>query len=159
VLICGIATAKIVVDVSIERHHRRLRRDARSLAERHVGHVAVRRRPHRGLVEIPLGAVEVRLELVHLGFALLHVERAAGVGALELRVLARPQFGELELRLDRVDLSLIGRRVDAEQHVALLERLVRGHRHLDDFSGDRRHDLNRVASYDGAPRERPIPSE
>jgi hypothetical protein len=65
-----------------KRHHRRLRGDARSLAQRQIGDVSVGRRPHRGLVEIPLRAVELRLELVHFRFALLHVEGTAGIGAL-----------------------------------------------------------------------------
>ena len=80
--------------------------DPRALAQGQVGHVAVGRRPHGGPVEVPLGAVELGLQLLDLGLALLHVEGAPGVAALQLGELRQAQLGELELRLDRLDLRL-----------------------------------------------------
>ncbi len=54
--------------------------------------------------------------------------RAAAVALLQLRHLREAQFLELELRLERVDGRLVGRRIDTELHAAGLERLVRRHR-------------------------------
>jgi hypothetical protein len=41
--------------------------DARSLPQSDVGHVAIGRRPHHRLVQIPLGALKLRLELIDFG--------------------------------------------------------------------------------------------
>ena len=95
-----------------ECHHRRERQvgDARALAQREVGDVAVGRRAHDGLVEIPLRALELRLELVDFGLPLLDVESAAGVALEQLRHLRKARCRKLQLRLDRLDLRLEGRR-------------------------------------------------
>ena len=57
------------------------------------------------------------------------------------------ELGELAVlrgqgRPEPIDLDLVRLRVEAEQHVALLERLVRLDRHLDDDAPDLGDDLN-----------------
>jgi len=55
--------------------------------------------------------------------------RRGRLGALELGHLRQPQLLEPELGGQRVDLRLEGRRIDAEQHLARLDRRVGQHRH------------------------------
>ena len=52
-----------------------------------IGDVAVGWRAHDGLVEIPLRAYELAVELVDLGLPLLDIETAAGVALEQLRHL------------------------------------------------------------------------
>ena len=54
--------------------------------------VAVGRRAHDGLVQIPLRAGELRLELVDFGLPLLDVEGAAGFALEQLRHLRQTQL-------------------------------------------------------------------
>src|SRR5215475_10361304 len=44
--------------------------DARALAQRQIGDVAIRWRPNHGLVEVPLGAGNLRFQLVHIRLTL-----------------------------------------------------------------------------------------
>jgi hypothetical protein len=135
-----------------EGHHRRLRGDARALPERQVGHVAGGRRPHGGLVEVPLGALELGAQLVRFGLSLLDVEHAPGPPALQLRHLGESRLRELELRPDGIDLRAVRYRVYPKEDVAFLERGICLDRNIHDFTGDRRNDLDRVADDRRRPR-------
>ena len=107
--------------------------------------VAVGRRAHHRLVQIPLRAFELRLELVDFGLPLLDVETAAGIALEQLRHLGQARRRKFQLRLDRLDLRLIRHRIDAEQHIASLERRIGLDGNVDHFAGDARHDRDRIA--------------
>ena len=64
-----------------ERHHRRQREicDAGALAQRDVGGVAVGRRADDRLVESPLRALQLSLQLIDFGLSLLNIEATAGI--------------------------------------------------------------------------------
>lgn len=124
-------------------------------AQREIGDVAIGWRAHRGLFQVPLRTGELRSKLLHLGLALLDIERPARTARLELAHLGQPCLLELELRRQRVDLRLERHRIDPEQHVAGLELPVGLDRHIDDLAGDVRHDRDRVAHDQNRPLRRP----
>ena len=145
-----------VSDVSIKaiRGRKGQARDANAFAQREVGQVAVGRGPHHGLVQIPLCAVELRLELVGLGLALLDIESAAGAGFQELRRLSQTLLRKLKLGFERLDLGLVWCRVDTKQDIAALQRRIGLDRNLQDFAGDIRHDRDRIARHERLPLRR-----
>ena len=139
-----------------EGHHRRQRQvgDPRALAQADIGRVPVGGRAHHRLVQIPLRAFELRLELVDFGLPLLDIETAAGVALEQLRHLGQTCRRKFQLRLDRVDLRLVRHGIDPEQHIACLERLVRLDRNVDHLAGHARHDRDRIAHHQHGPLRR-----
>ena len=144
-----------------EGHHRRQRqvRDPRALAQREIGDIAVGRRAHRGLVEIPLRGLELALELVDLGLPLLDIEAPAGIALEELRHLGKARTGQLQLRLDRLDLRLIG-------NGSILNRISPAFSGVFAMTGTSvtspatlGHDRDRIAPTSAGPCGAPHPSE
>ena len=90
--------------------------------------------------------VELGLDFAHPGIGLLHRAARRGeaaAGAAQLLVeLARARFGVGELRFEPLDRQLVRRRVDLEQHLALLHQPVRLDRHLEHPAADLRHDVD-----------------
>ncbi len=118
-----------------ERHHRRKRqrRNARTLAQREVGHVAVGRRAHPRLFEVPPRRLELCLEGFDVGAVLLDVEGTSSLLLLQRRELLEAQLGKAELGLERVHLGFERHGIDAEEHVAAFDRCVGCDRNIDDF--------------------------
>ncbi len=128
-----------------------------SPSQRKVRHITIGRRPHHSLVEIPLGAVELGLELIDFGLMLLDVEATAGVALQQLGELTQPQLRKLELGLECPHRRAIRRRVDREQHLPSLERRIGLHRHIKNFTSDIRDDLHGVTHNENRALGRPPP--
>jgi len=103
----------------------RQRRDARPLSQRNVRDITVGRCAHYRLFEIVLRAFDLRLQLIDSGLVLFDVKTSPGIILLQLGHLRESQLLELELSVERVDLRLERHRIDFEEDVIGLERLVR----------------------------------
>ncbi|MNM86342.1 hypothetical protein D3C81_984920 [compost metagenome] len=108
-----------------------------------MGDIALARRPHHGAVEFELGVVQLRLQVVDPGDGRFLLAAGAEVAFDQLVDAVQIPPGGDDLRLERAQAVLERRRVDAKQHIALLQRLVALDRHLDHFAGDHRDHRHR----------------
>jgi len=118
--------------------------------QRDIRDVAVSRGPYRRFLEIPFGPDELGPQLIDRSLPLLDMEGAARALRLQLRHLAQPRLLELELRPDGIDLRTERRRIDPEQDVARLQRLVGLDGNVDHLAGDIGDDRDRVADHEDA---------
>ncbi|MNZ39587.1 hypothetical protein D3C78_570850 [compost metagenome] len=131
---------EVVALVGDEDHRRAQRQPGRhhARAQRHMGHETLARCPHHGVVQLVLGDVQLRLQVFHASGGEVHVTTVADVARGQFAGTGLVGSGRHQLRLDRLHPVLEGDRIDAEQHVAFLQRLVGLYRHLDHLAGNHR---------------------
>ena len=125
------------------KHHRRTQRHLHSVdtgPQHHLGDIAARGGTHHRIVQLELGNIELRLQIIDAGVCHIDIAPIAQVALGHLAGTIKVGLGRNQLRLDRLHSVFKRNRIDAKQHLALFHDAVALHRHLNHHPADCRHD-------------------